>query len=161
MILAGPTRPIEDSIAAQFAYLSSLSPNDAALKQATAAALRFKAAVENPTLKPTDIIDVPLSASITGEYFLDVRGYHPERVAATLSIPMLVLQGDRDYQVTTRDDFSGWKTALAHKKNATLKTYPTLSHAFATGSTTPSPADYATAGHVDEAVIEDIARFLL
>ena len=58
------------------------------------------------------------------------------------------------------DDFGAWKTALAHKKNATLRTYPGLNHAFATGEGPPSPADYARPGHVDQAVVDDIANWV-
>ncbi len=41
-------------------------------------------------------------------------------IAAKLSIPMLVLQGERDYQVMMTD-FAGWKKALGTRPNVTLK----------------------------------------
>jgi pimeloyl-ACP methyl ester carboxylesterase len=161
VLLAASTRSLEDSLVAQLAYLSTLDPSNAKLTTAMDQAKRFKAAVESPSLKPDDAVDVPFTSStIPGSYFLDVRDYRPEKVGAALSIPMLVLQGERDYQVTVADDFGAWKTALAHKKNATLRTYPGLSHAFATGSGPPSPADYAKAGHVDQAVVDDIAAWV-
>jgi dienelactone hydrolase len=161
VLLAASTRALQDSLVAQLAYLATLDPSDAKLTTAMDQAKRFKAAVESPSLKPDDAVEVPFaSSSIPGSYFLDVRDYHPEKVAAALGIPMLVLQGERDYQVTVADDFGPWKTALAHKKNATLRTYPGLNHAFATGDGPPSPADYAKAGHVDQAVVDDIAAWV-
>jgi uncharacterized protein len=158
VLLAASTRPLEDSIVAQLAYLTTLDPSyTSALEQARS----FKAVVESPSLKPDDAVAVPFASStIPGSYFLDVRDYHPEKVAAALGIPMLVLQGERDYQVTVKDDFGAWKTALAHKKNATLRTYPGLNHAFATGVGPPSPADYAKPGHVDQSVVDDIAAWV-
>lgn len=96
---------------------------------------------------------------MTGAYFLDVRGYKPHLVAKKLLYPLLVLQGERDYQVTMRD-FESWKSALASKKNATLKTYPSHNHLFIAGSGAPSPAEYAKEGHVDETVIGDIAAWV-
>jgi dienelactone hydrolase len=162
VLLAASTRALEDSLVAQLAYLTTLDPTDTKLVSAVEQAKRFKAAVESPSLKPDDAVAVPfVSSTIPGSYFLDVRDYHPEKVAATLGIPMLVLQGERDYQVTVADDFGPWKTALAHKKNATLRTYPGLNHLFATGDGPPSPADYAKAGHVDQAAVDDIAAWVM
>lgn len=161
VILAGSTRSLEDSMLAQLTYFATLQPNEPKLKQAVDDAKRFKTTVESPTLKPTDPVAVPLvQQSIPGAYFLDVRGYHPEQVAAQLAIPILVLQGESDYQVTLADDFPAWKKSLASKKNVTLRTYPGLTHAFAQGGNPPSPADYEKPGHVDEKVIDDIAAFL-
>jgi hypothetical protein len=153
VILAGPTRPLEDSLVAQTRYVATL-PGHEAMKDQLAAVEKLKATVESPTLRP----DQPLSvfgASISGAYFLDVRGYHPADVAAKLTIPILVLQGERDYQVTM-DDFAGWR-ALRH---ATLKSYPGLNHLFMRGEGPPSPSDYEKAAHVDAAVVADIAAFV-
>jgi dienelactone hydrolase len=161
VLLAASTRPVQDSLVAQLTYLSTLEPNEAKIATALEQANRFKAAVESPSLRPDDAVEVPLSSStIPGSYFLDVRDYHPAKIGAALGIPMLVLQGERDYQVTVADDFGAWRTALAHKKNATLRTYPGLNHGFATGDGPPSPADYAKAGHVDQAVVDDIAAWV-
>src|SRR5262249_9109833 len=150
VVLAGPTRPLEDSIVAQFAYLRSLHPADASLAAMADQANAFRAIVQAPDLRPDTVVNAPAaSAPITGAYFLDVRGYHPERVAASLSCSLLVLQGDRDYQVTARDDFEGWRRALAGDGRATLKLYPALDHRFVAGSGPSRPEDYAGLAHVD------------
>ncbi len=160
VILAGSTRPLQDSLLAQLTYMATLAPSDTKLADFIERAKRFKSDVESPSLKPDDMVDVPFTAPIRGSYFLDVRDYHPEKVAAALHVPVLVLQGERDYQVTVADDFAPWKTALAHKKNATLRTYPGLNHLFATGEGPPSPAEYTKPGHVDAAVVNDIATWV-
>ncbi len=72
---------------------------------------------------------------------------------------LLVLQGERDYQVTMRD-FEGWKAALGSSALATLKTYKTLNHLFVSGTGTPSPAEYEKPGHVAEEVVTDIAAWI-
>jgi dienelactone hydrolase len=154
VILAGSTRSLADSLLAQVRYL------EPANKDAIAAIERFKAAVEDPKLGPDDSIQVPFASTISGAYFLEVRDYHPERVAAKLAIPLLVLQGERDYQVTVADDFAAWKTTLASRKNATLKTYPGLNHTFTRGTGPPSRDDYLQPGNVDASVIDDIASWL-
>ncbi|QDT90562.1 hypothetical protein [Gimesia algae] len=43
--------------------------------------------------------------------YLAVRGYDAADSARLLQIPFLILQGERDYQVTM-DDFTKWKQAL-------------------------------------------------
>jgi dienelactone hydrolase len=159
VILAGSTRPLEDSMIEQLEYLSSLAPNDAGLTTTLQTAREFKAKVGSASLRAEDTVTLPTGGSVTGAYFLDVRGYEPHTEARKLALPMLVLQGDRDYQVTQRD-FDGWKTALSSKKNATLRTYSGLNHLFATGEGTPSPADYRREGHVDAKVVDDIAAWL-
>ena len=159
VIFAGSTRPLEDAVIAQTKYMMTLAPSTAGLADQLKAAELFKAQVTSPSLKADDRLAL-FGASIPGAYFLDVRGYHAEAVAAQLTIPILVMQGERDYQVTLADDFPAWKKALAGKKNATLKTYPGLSHAFTTAGDPPSPADYTKPLHVDEKVVDDIAAFL-
>ncbi len=160
VILAGSTRPLEDSLLAQLKYFATLAPNDTKTADAIGEAEQFKAAVEDPALKPDTMVKIPFGSAIPGAYFLEVRDYHPAEVAAQLTIPLLVLQGERDYQVTVADDFPAWQHALAGHANATLRTYPGLNHAFTHGEGPPSPADYQQPGHVDEHVIDDIAAFL-
>ena len=51
-------------------------------------------------------------------YWLDLKGYRPAEEARNLPMPLLVLQGERDYQVTM-EDFAGWKRALEGKATLT------------------------------------------
>jgi hypothetical protein len=159
VILAGSTRSLADSIVSQLHYIAKLHPEVKELAEQIRAAEQMKAQVEDPALAPDATIDV-LGTKIPGAYFLDVRGYHPAEVAAKLAIPILVLQGERDYQVTIADDFPAWKKALGKRRRVTFHTYPTLSHAFTAAADPPSPADYDKPEHVDAQVITDIAAFL-
>ena len=94
-------------------------------------------------------------------YWLDLRSYKPGEVASSLSNPILVLQGERDYQVLAAKDFAAWKTALAGKANATFKLYPTLNHLFISGEGPSTPQEYEKAGKVSAEVIKDIADWIL
>ena len=80
--------------------------------------------------------------------------------AKSLRQPILILQGERDYQVTLTD-FQNWKKAQTDKRNITFKSYPQLNHLFMTGTGTPSPADYEKTNHVSAEVISDIADWIL
>jgi hypothetical protein len=70
------------------------------------------------------------------------------------------LQGGRDYQVSPTQDFEGWKTALADKRNVTYRLYPELNHLFIPGVGPATPEEYNIEGHVDKAVIDDIAAWI-
>jgi dienelactone hydrolase len=159
VLLAAPSRPLQDSIVDQLTYFLTLDPGGAESKRLVAAAQVFKARVEDPALKPDERVEVPGGGVEKGAYFLSLRGYDPVRVAAQLSIPILVLQGDRDYQVTAAD-FDGWKKALSGRPGVALTKLPSLNHLFLRGSGTPRPGEYEVPGHVDPAVIEAITAFV-
>jgi fermentation-respiration switch protein FrsA (DUF1100 family) len=108
----------------------------------------------------------PATGSATGSvlgapasYWLDLRGYNPPEAAKALGRPMLVLQGERDYQVTL-DNFEAWQKALADRKDVTFKSYPKLNHLFIEGEGKSAPAEYQKPGHVAEAVVADVAEWI-
>jgi len=160
IILAGSTRSLEDSIIAQLKYLATLTPGDDQLRTLLGQAEKFKQTVESPALKPDEPVELPTGGTITGAYFLEVRDYHPEKVAAQLSIPIAVVQGERDYQVTVADDFAAWKAALGKRKTVAFLTYPDANHAFVAGTGPATPAEYSKPGHVEDKVIDDLATWI-
>ena len=81
------------------------------------------------------------------------------RTWAQVKHPMLVLQGERDYQVTM-DEFLRWKSALANRRDVTFHSYPTLNHLLVAGSGKSVPAEYDTPGHISEDVVRDIATWI-
>ena len=66
-------------------------------------------------------------------YWLDLRGYDPPSAATQVKAPMLILQGERDYQVTPAD-FAKWKAALGSRRDVTFHSYATLNHLFIAGT---------------------------
>ena len=73
---------------------------------------------------------------------------------------MLILQGERDYQVTMAE-FAKWKAALGSRRDVTFHSYPALNHLFIAGTGPGSPAEYQVPGHVAEEVIRDMATWVL
>lgn len=84
---------------------------------------------------------------------------HQVHKALRLSIPMLLLQGERDYQVTMTD-FRIWQKKLGKKKQVTLISYPSLNHLFISGEGPATPQEYLKKGIVSEQVADDIAKFI-
>jgi len=148
VILAGSTRPLDVLLREQ---IPVTAPGNT---QAAAAVEAFAKQINDPALKATDVVDM-LGAKIPGSYFLDLRSYDPGKTAQAVAIPVLALQGGRDYQVRLAD-LDGWKRA-----GATTKVYPALNHLFVAGSGPSTPAEYLAPGqHVAEEVVADIAAFV-
>ena len=96
---------------------------------------------------------------VPASYWIDLKDYRPADLARGLTMPLLILQGERDYQVTMKD-FQNWKDALAGQSNVTMKTYPDLNHLFIAGTGKSTPDEYQTPGNVALAVIQDIAAWI-
>jgi dienelactone hydrolase len=156
--LAGATRPLEDVIPEQLIYIFSLDGNLSPEEQKQIDQAKEQAA-KVKTLKAEDATSTTVIYGVPASYWLDLRGYDPAESAKTLKQPMLILQGERDYQVTMKD-FSRWTTALAGKSNVTAKLYPGLNHLFIAGTGRSTPLEYDQPGHVDERVIDDIAGWI-
>ncbi len=160
IVMAGMTIPMEDEILRQIAYLNSLSPSQTDAQKAEFEALKTAVArVKDPGLSDK-VPSSQLPLGIPAAYWLDLRPYQPAEVAKGLAMPMLILQGERDYQITPELDFTGWKTALAQKTNVVFKLYPGLNHLFMAGEGAPNPNEYNTPGHVSPDVVKDIVQWV-
>lgn len=93
-------------------------------------------------------------------WWLSLQNYNQVAVAESLSLPMLIMQGGSDFQVSPKSDFNYWKKALAGKSNVTFRFYPGLSHLFTPAGKTGTTADYKSPAHVDPKVITDIADWI-
>ena len=160
IIMAGSTRQLGPIVVDQVKYLASLSgPVGEAAKKQIEGAEKFAQDYDSPALKMGETVSmmgIPLPAS----YVLDLRRYDAAATAARLKIPILVLQGESDFQVT-RKDLEGWEQALEGHKNVTVKTYPGLCHLFTPAGNPSSPEDYNKPGHVAKATLDDIANWVL
>jgi dienelactone hydrolase len=151
ILLAGTPRPLEELVLEQFRRVGA---NAQQMEQAEATAR----AIRDPQLRAGQMVSF-LGAPTPASYWLDLRRYDAAKTAAGLKIPIFVLQGGRDYQVT-RTDFGAWKRALAGRKNVELKLYPALNHLFVEGTGESRPAEYEQPGHVAEQVITDLAGWV-
>jgi dienelactone hydrolase len=154
VMLAGSARGMLELVVEQMTYFASLNPSPEATKKIEEAKA-WKARSEAKDLKDDEVI-----YGAPGVYWKSYRGYQPVEVAAKLKTPMLVLQGERDYQVQFKTDFAAFEKALKGHKNATLKSYPKLNHLFLAGEGPSTPAEYEKPGHVDETAVNDIAAWV-
>ena len=161
IIMAGITRSLEDTILDQFTYIYGLSGTMTDQQKVELETLKNKVnKLKDPEL--SDNIppkDLPFGVPIA--YWRDLQENKPLDVVKKISMPILILQGERDYQVLATKDFEeGWKKALGGIKTVKFKLFPKLNHLFMSGENKSTPQDYNIEGHVDEDVINTIAEWV-
>jgi dienelactone hydrolase len=156
VIMAGATRPLPEVVVEQAEYIASLNGPLDEVMQKRVDAVRREAA-RAAAAKAGDVGPIMLGAP--SAYWADLNAYDPAAAAAKLTLPLLVLQGGRDFQVTLAD-LQRYRSALDGHGNAAIREFPRLNHLFMDGEGKSRPEEYAKAGHVDGAVIEAVASFV-
>jgi dienelactone hydrolase len=157
ILLAGAARPVEDLAYDQTEYVAHLKGEPAAPELARLNQL--KAEVDKVRALNPKADNPPILLGLPTEWWVNVKGYDPVAEAKKLGLPMLVMQGERDFQVTMKD-FALWKSALSARPGVTFKSYPALNDLFITGQGKGSPAEYHNQGNVAPEVLDDIAGWL-
>src|SRR5208283_1988717 len=119
VVMAANQRPLEDLMLDQ---LRTVGVKGQQLDQVKAAVARVKSLESNDA-------DAPSILGLPAAYWLDLKGYDPAAEARKLSLPILILYGERDFQVP-KVDFDLWQSGLAAGKNVTARSYPALNHVF-------------------------------
>jgi len=159
IIMAGATRPLEDLIYDQVRYVfaldNHLTEDERTQLEQLAGQVRL---VKSNKLSP-DTPSESLPLTIPAGYWLDLKSYKPAHEASRIKKRLLILRGERDYQVT-EEDYQGWQEALTKKNNVDFRLYPTLNHLFMPGQGKGNPSEYDRPGHVSETVVNDIAEWI-
>ena len=156
VLLAPPARPIEDLALNQTIYLAELDGNITSMEETQI----------NQIMSAVDKIhslNISAGENVLGAgraYWSDLAHYNPVTTAMNLSLPMLVLQGKRDYQINYTFDFLRWQAALGSRQNVVFHAYDNLSHLFMPGSEPPSNSDYTVPSNVAKEVVDDIAAWV-
>jgi fermentation-respiration switch protein FrsA (DUF1100 family) len=158
VVLAGSTQPLEAILEYQIPYLAAvdgkISPREKKeIERTRKQAARLRARDYKDDTPARELLGMPPSR------WREWHGYDPPRAALKLRRPMLILQGERDYQVTMKD-FAGWKKALAGKRWVTFRSFPKLNHLFIAGEGKSTPGEYGMPGNVSLEVIETIERWI-
>lgn len=172
LLLAAVSTSLPDVLPWQEYYLSNLNVTYAEY------GIECRDLIQNATLTPKWIINCgainPSLAAFNsyGNYWLSLRTYDtpPDKVNQLVNTPVLVLQGEADYNVPyaipksipTGDvfipTFARWQSTFKGSHRVTLKSFKGLSHnfMFATNTGLATPAEEAVTGHVDSGVIRAI-----
>ena len=158
VLMAGPARPFLDVSAEQVRELGAREHATAAqltAREQAIAAEQKKLAGADPRHPPAGMFGGASQA-----YWLSLHDYDQVATAKALSMPMLILQGGSDFQVSPTLDFARWQQVLAGRPHTTFHLYPGLSHLFMPAGKTGTPADYQRPARVDTQVIADIAAWV-
>lgn len=161
VLFSANARRLEDLIIYQMKYLTSYddeisSDEDDIIRENTLNAEKIRTgnfSLETPSSE--------LLAYWPGTFWRGVSTYDPVQVLSeNRKTPFLILQGEKDYQITMVD-FEIWKKNVGEHKNVILKSYPNLTHLFTPStSSKPGPNDYFVPQNVSIQVINDIAEWM-
>lgn len=156
--LAADAEPMHHAAVRVVRYLAEALPGQVP-PDVVAAFERQAALVEGPGLTPdTPAAELPFGMSAA--FWLEMRAYDPVAAAAGLGLPMFLLQGGRDYQVTAAGDLARWREGLAGREDVAFGVYEADDHLFFPGEGPSTPAGYVPPQHVDPAVVADVAAWV-
>ncbi|OJD65535.1 hydrolase [Bacillus albus] len=94
-------------------------------------------------------------------YWDSIRKIKAAEMSQKQKTPLLVLQGERDYQVQSKIEIPLWKEQLKERDNVDFRLYPKLNHFFTEGDGELSkPDEYYNPSNIPEYVINDIATWV-
>src|SRR5262249_47483141 len=146
VMLAAPSRPLEDVM---------LEQTEAGLKhrdKLMEADVKLLEALHHigKLIKDGKLNDDTPSSELLGatpKYWRSLCGYTTVPDAQKLKLPILILQGENDVQITMVD-FAGWKKSMDGHQNATLKSYAKLDHTFTPFDPVPDTEEGGKPAHV-------------
>ena len=97
-------------------------------------------------------------------YFKEMGEHTAEKYLAEIQKSMLIMQGEKDFQVKADKDFKAYQEHLSERKDVTFKLYENLNHAFVPsiyGNISKAKKEYNIEQHISEEVVEDIADWIL
>ncbi|MDO5324263.1 MAG: alpha/beta fold hydrolase, partial [Clostridia bacterium] len=104
--------------------------------------------------------DDALLLGVPARYWKSLEEYAGERFIDELELPLLILQGDADFQVYADVDYPLWQQTLEGRENVTFCLYEGLNHLMMPTQGLRDTTEYVTPSHVREDVIADIAAFV-
>lgn len=159
VIMAGSPRHLGDIIMDQARYMLSLEKNmsdsdkEGLIQQQQQEIDRIKA------LRTMEDAKEKLYLGIPAAFWVDLNNYDIPGIARQIDQPMLILHGERDFQVYIKD-FELWKDVLKDKNNLDYKLYPKLNHLFMEGEGLSTVEEYYLPNNIPEYVIDDIANWI-
>ncbi|OYU94471.1 MAG: hypothetical protein CFE21_15800 [Bacteroidetes bacterium B1(2017)] len=139
----------------QYKYLSYVTPNKKKeYDEQTVNAIRSMDKKLNPL---TEHDKMPYSVQAT--YWIWLNKYKHVEITKKLKKPILILHGDRDYQVNM-ENYRMWQKELEKNPNVTLKDYPKLNHLFYSGEVESTYSEYYLKSNIPDYVINDLLAWL-
>src|SRR5690606_35774070 len=92
-------------------------------------------------------------------WWFEQRDYKAGEAAKDQALPMLVLQGENDWQVSMAQ-YEGWKEALKDREDVTFHSYPKVNHLLAEYDGISIGMEYGGTSNVSPAIIDDLTAWV-
>ncbi|KAL5341758.1 alpha/beta-hydrolase [Aspergillus crustosus] len=161
ILLATPYESVYRSAIRQFRYLASIEESEEVRRQSLldAEELEVKAALADSSELSLSTPVEKLPFGVGAGYWLECRRLGIRETARELRKPVLVLQGERDYQVDM-GDYAKLRGSLCDHPDVEFKVFDRLNHCFVAGEGVPNPAEYHVPGNVSLDVIEAVSPWV-
>lgn len=159
ILLAAPGRSLLEIIPEQLDYVISLQPENArekAIEMSNAIKWQVKNALK-PDLNLKSKVVLPFGAK--PKYWLMDRNYKVLEEAKKLTLPVYVIQGGRDYNITKKD-FDLWTNAMNGKTNFKSYWMEDLDHLFFEGTGRAKPEDVMKPNHVSKKMTDKLVEIV-
>ncbi|MBQ7891954.1 MAG: alpha/beta fold hydrolase [Erysipelotrichaceae bacterium] len=104
-----------------------------------------------------------LGNGTTAYYFKEMMNYPTDELLRNTEKPVLILQGDADFQVSVEKDYKLYQQICDGKENVSFKLYEGLNHAFVSyisKDITKAKNEYNVERHIPEYVMNDIVEWM-
>lgn len=156
VMLAAPARALNEMMLEQYEFLFNLD------KEISNEESLYLTQVKSQLAKLERIDELDADTAILSAYptyWKYILDYDPFTYADKITKPVLVLQGEEDYQVTM-EDYHLWKQHYDSNALWQFKSYPKLTHLFMEGKKEYGNNAYLLSSYVAGEVIQDIAQFI-
>ncbi|GIO37830.1 hypothetical protein J41TS12_26910 [Paenibacillus antibioticophila] len=161
IILAGPAGKFADILALQqkelVARVKQLGIDATPYEQQAAQFIAIADIVNDPQYTAENMpANFPMQPAY---WWFEQKNYAASELAAKQSGPLLILQGENDWQVPA-GQLDLWKQALKNRSDVEYKLYPKVNHLLSEYEGLSIGSEYAAPSNVDESIIEDIASWI-
>ncbi len=158
VMIAGPSSNLVDIIPQQVEYMALLDDSISNAEQMQITSIKWMVdKIKLPTLSNKTPKAMLMGAS--ANYWKSILNYNQLETTRRLTLPVFIMNGEKDYQVTPKQ-FELWQKELVDHQNVSFKLYPKLNHLFIEGEGKPNPTEYNMPSHIPQYVIDDIAKFI-
>ena len=115
------------------------------------------------TMSDEDAMKKNFGGGTTLYYFKEMNSHPVSDYLLNTDKPVLIMQGEKDFQVKADIDYQGYRDMLEGRDNVTFRLYPDLNHLFVKsvyGDIVKANKEYNVAQTIPPAVIRDLADWI-
>ncbi len=159
IMMAGPAGNLLDIIPEQVEYMAKLNDTISNLESVQINQIKWQVEKTKASYLNDKTPKGLLLLNQSAKYWRSIIQYNQIETAKKLVLPIFILNGERDYQVTMKQ-FEIWKKEFANYRNVQFRSYPKLNHLFLEGEGKANPDEYNKSGHIPQYVIDDLVEFI-